>query len=354
MSGSRSPLTPGVGELLCDVASLGTAGEAATALPAVLRRLADEARAEACQLDSAVAGPAWVTLGNADYPRHVSRHLGGDFVGSWHGRMVLDRRCAMRIGPDDPYSFRRSWHFRDVLGPAGYADGVSLALRGNDQRVVGMLHLSASATRDFDDAVVAALPLLGRAVARVTTLLSDSGCHRSLPADFAAVQVVGDTAGERGAWPVPGRAPLPIPFEGELRALVLAVRASGAESATFLYPHDGGLLEVKVLVGTTATGVEQCLVAARPARDLLGLTPRQLEVLTAVATGAGNREIAAELCLTPRTVAAHLEAILSRLGAASRAGAAAQAVAHGVLLPRSDPASVRGLGRVLRRLPDAG
>ena len=63
------------------------------------------------------------------------------------------------------------------------------------------------------------------------------------------------------------------------------------------------------------------------------------EVLTAVATGAGNREIADELCLTQRTVAAHVEAILARLDSPSRAGAAAKATAAGVLLPSADPAS---------------
>ena len=55
--------------------------------------------------------------------------------------------------------------------------------------------------------------------------------------------------------------------------------------------------------GASARGPEPacqpCIVATRPASSTLGLTLRQLEVLTAVATGAGNRDIADELLPDP-------------------------------------------------------
>jgi DNA-binding NarL/FixJ family response regulator len=56
-----------------------------------------------------------------------------------------------------------------------------------------------------------------------------------------------------------------------------------------------------------------------------GLTGRELEVLQLVATGRGNREIAAELFISPKTVGVHVSNILGKLGVASRGQAAATA-----------------------------
>jgi ATP/maltotriose-dependent transcriptional regulator MalT len=56
-----------------------------------------------------------------------------------------------------------------------------------------------------------------------------------------------------------------------------------------------------------------------------GLTARELEVLRLVAAGRGNREIAAELFISPRTASVHVSNILGKLGVASRGEAAASA-----------------------------
>jgi len=57
-----------------------------------------------------------------------------------------------------------------------------------------------------------------------------------------------------------------------------------------------------------------------------GLTPREAQVLALLAQGKHNREIAAELVLSPRTVERHVAKILARLGVPSRAAAAAVAI----------------------------
>jgi DNA-binding CsgD family transcriptional regulator len=57
-----------------------------------------------------------------------------------------------------------------------------------------------------------------------------------------------------------------------------------------------------------------------------GLTAREQEVLQLVAAGRGNREIAAELFISPRTASVHVSNILGKLGVASRGEASA--VAH--------------------------
>ena len=56
-----------------------------------------------------------------------------------------------------------------------------------------------------------------------------------------------------------------------------------------------------------------------------GLTERELEVLRLVAAGRGNRDIAAELFISPKTASVHVSNILGKLGVSSRGEAAATA-----------------------------
>jgi DNA-binding NarL/FixJ family response regulator len=56
-----------------------------------------------------------------------------------------------------------------------------------------------------------------------------------------------------------------------------------------------------------------------------GLTERELEVLRLVAAGRGNRDIAAELFISPKTASVHVSNILGKLGVSSRGAAAATA-----------------------------
>jgi class 3 adenylate cyclase/DNA-binding CsgD family transcriptional regulator len=59
------------------------------------------------------------------------------------------------------------------------------------------------------------------------------------------------------------------------------------------------------------------------------LSAREREVLRLVSTGATNRDIAAELVLSERTVAHHLDNIFNKLGVSSRAAATAIALRRG-------------------------
>jgi DNA-binding NarL/FixJ family response regulator len=62
------------------------------------------------------------------------------------------------------------------------------------------------------------------------------------------------------------------------------------------------------------------------------LTPRELEVLQALATGLTNRAIARRLAVSENTVKFHVSSILTKLDAASRAEAVALAARRGLLL----------------------
>ncbi|MEU4195392.1 AAA family ATPase [Kribbella sp. NPDC026611] len=74
-----------------------------------------------------------------------------------------------------------------------------------------------------------------------------------------------------------------------------------------------------------ALGQRARLEPAASSTDVMGLTPRELDVLRLLARGLLNREIAAELYISPATVAVHVSRILTKLDATTRTEATAQA-----------------------------
>jgi DNA-binding NarL/FixJ family response regulator len=63
------------------------------------------------------------------------------------------------------------------------------------------------------------------------------------------------------------------------------------------------------------------------------LTPRELDVLRAVARGLGNKQIARELQLSPRTVQTHLTNAFAKLGVSSRTEAVLESIKKGWVRP---------------------
>jgi branched-chain amino acid transport system substrate-binding protein len=81
-------------------------------------------------------------------------------------------------------------------------------------------------------------------------------------------------------------------------------------------------------VGITGAGTA---VRAEPAALPLGLTSRELDVITLIAAGLSNAEIAEALVVSRRTITTHVEHVLTKLGQPNRAAAAAQAVQEGII-----------------------
>jgi DNA-binding NarL/FixJ family response regulator len=61
-----------------------------------------------------------------------------------------------------------------------------------------------------------------------------------------------------------------------------------------------------------------------------GLTSREVEVLRLVAQGAGNKEIAAKLFISEKTVRNHVERTYAKIGVTNRIGASMYALDHGL------------------------
>jgi DNA-binding NarL/FixJ family response regulator len=80
-------------------------------------------------------------------------------------------------------------------------------------------------------------------------------------------------------------------------------------------------------MGRTTLDPRPVIPSPRPLR----LTPRELQVLSLVASGDSNRTIARELFISEKTASVHVSNILAKLGARSRTAAAATAHRLGVL-----------------------
>jgi DNA-binding NarL/FixJ family response regulator len=68
-------------------------------------------------------------------------------------------------------------------------------------------------------------------------------------------------------------------------------------------------------------------------RKVFGLTDRERDIVSRLADGMGQKAIAAELVISPKTVATHIQRILAKLGVHSRAEAVAVAHREGLTRP---------------------
>jgi NarL family two-component system response regulator YdfI len=93
------------------------------------------------------------------------------------------------------------------------------------------------------------------------------------------------------------------------------------------------LLQQEVMARLMAHTDQTASPAAVDADDPVPLTERELEVLTAVARGDRNKEIARDLGVTERTVKAHLTNIYNKLGVDSRAAAVSVGIQRGIIEP---------------------
>jgi DNA-binding NarL/FixJ family response regulator len=112
-----------------------------------------------------------------------------------------------------------------------------------------------------------------------------------------------------------------------LTDIVKAIRAAAAGYST-IAPQVAGAL---------VANVRENLVASEPAPPMaeLPLSARELQVLTLLAAGCDNLEIARRLYVSPSTVKNHVSRLLGKLGVDNRVQAAGYAIRHGLVDGRS-------------------
>jgi DNA-binding NarL/FixJ family response regulator len=93
---------------------------------------------------------------------------------------------------------------------------------------------------------------------------------------------------------------------------------------------DGGSLLAPSVTRTVIERFGRAIRADRPHPRLGDLTERELEVVSWVATGRSNQEIAEELVVSPDTVRTHVSRAMIKLGARDRAQLVVFAIESGV------------------------
>jgi two-component system, NarL family, nitrate/nitrite response regulator NarL len=116
---------------------------------------------------------------------------------------------------------------------------------------------------------------------------------------------------------------------GATGAPVVALGEGEGDVAGWL-PGDAGPVQLDAALRAVAAGLlvrplamRQPCFAALPDEPMPALTPREIEVLTALVDGLGNKAVARRLGISPHTVKFHIESLFRKLGAATRAEAVA-------------------------------
>ena len=238
---------------------------------------------------------------------------------------------------DLPYPADELETWAECLTPAGYHETLAVGLFVPGSRHVGFLALLSSSKRPPPEH-------LRRDLARLVPLIA-RGVDPMLSLTAAARVVQGAEAGvvinsEGGTTALPGLSDDPLLAEGS--GVLSAARASlrgGTAYTSFLWPRGGrhapdGHVRVTVLSGTEdVLGVWSGMALLSPTGEMHGLTPRELEVVGLLVAGCTNQEIAKVLVVATRTVAAHIEHILHKLGAPTRTLAAVRAQRTGLYVP---------------------
>lgn len=102
----------------------------------------------------------------------------------------------------------------------------------------------------------------------------------------------------------------------------------GEAASPFSGDVAAGVIAVQEFLGLPITGREHARDGT-PAARAATLTPREVEVLTLLSRGYGNKEIATRLELSVHTIERHLTNVYGKIGSASRTEAVAYALRHG-------------------------
>jgi DNA-binding CsgD family transcriptional regulator len=316
-------------------ASAGTTSERAQALLEVLRRVVPFDGAWLALADP--LGRGYHSLASVDLDVPTVEFLSGPMTARDIEVTGADRARPPLSPSELPYPAEELPTWAECLVPSGFHEALALALFAPAGRHVGFLALLSGSRQPPSAATRRRLgrlaPVLAQGIDPMRSLVT------------AARLVRGATAGvvlraDGGCQELPGLQgdALLVPRSPVLAAARERIDA-GHVYSSFLWPvggshAPGGHVRATVLAapedvppGLTA------LALLSPATDLHGLTPRELEVLGLLVEGCSDQEIAHTLVVAPRTVAAHLEHILGKLGAPTRTLAAVCAERDGLYVP---------------------
>ncbi|MBB3084137.1 helix-turn-helix transcriptional regulator [Geodermatophilus sabuli] len=327
------------GELLLaeTAAGAGTTSERAQALLEVLRRMVPFDGAFLAFADP--LGHGYHSLVTVDLDARTVEFLSGPQVARDIEVTGTDRERPP-LGPSDlPYPAEELQTWAECLIPSGIHEGLGVALFARGGRHVGHLAVLSGSRQPPSPAVRRRLgriaPMLAHGIDPMRSLVTVVHLVRGARAGVVL-------RSDGGCQTLPGMPvdALLVPASPLLDAARERI-GDGHVCSSFLWPvggahAPGGHVRVTVLAAPDDAPPGLTAVALlSPATHLHGLTPRELEVLGLLVEGCSNQEIARALVVAPRTVAAHLEHVLVKLGAPTRTLAAVRAERDGLYVPAS-------------------
>jgi DNA-binding CsgD family transcriptional regulator len=270
------------------------------------------------------------------YDAGITGYLNSGFLRCPGYRQARLTRRALRVC--DMPEFRDTLTYRSYLEPRGFHEGVALTLQsdGPDPCVTGMLAMSF-ADEPLEDTARDAIECLVPVLARLTDVRLTPAWLRSVLAPASAAAVV-DVDG--AVSPVTGvPSPPPVGLPDRLVAAIGEFLGSNRVMLCGYLEHADVWHRVHIVrLPTTPLQPEaRALAMLQPTPPPSGLTPRELDVLSLVARGLRNREIADRLGVSPRTVGSHIEHILLKMGLTTRAALAGEALEKGLVRLGSGP-----------------
>ncbi|MGJ9422031.1 response regulator transcription factor [Aeromicrobium sp. CF3.5] len=277
------------------IADLGRQATSAEACAEALSILNDAVGGDASTLQ-VVTRNTHQSIASVGYPDDLTRALRDDFVQTEWFDMVVNASSPPTISTELSQSFRRGWFYEENIAPAGFRDGLSCALR-TDGLYTAVVHVSSRA-----QGALGAVPQAFIAGVAPTLLTFARTAAWLPPADIA-----------------PG-----------LAALARTAANAGIPALRGIWATPAGWIRFEM--GQHAPG-SPVYVRANPFVVPYELTSREIQVLTHVALGMGNREIADHLVVSERTIHSHVQHLLSKTGLRSRTELAVLAVADNLLMP---------------------
>ncbi|MDP9862082.1 MULTISPECIES: LuxR C-terminal-related transcriptional regulator [Streptosporangium] len=240
-------------------------------------------------------------------------------------RRAMDSRVPLTMGA--PGTER---YFRRHLEPYGWRAGLTTPLFLAEGRYTGLLHLNARDPEAFSAETSTLISAVSPTLAHVTDLSRCVIDPVGLPPGFHAAAF--DRSGTRRdvAGAPASEAVAAEPAMAELAREFIDSRELNRRGLWL--DGTGRWREVRLLrAGVGPHGAIQGAVVAERACALpYELTGREIEVITRVALGDSNPQIAAALVLSVRTVTTHLEHIFAKLGCESRTRLTTKALAEGL------------------------
>ena len=268
-----------------------------------------------------------IPLANEGYSRGVL-----DYLGDEHYRRCRAYQIMRTADPrptrwrDNGFDYSRTYPAEEVFIPAGYSEGLTACLFTQDGRYTGALHVSTETVEHPSDGareaiewlqpILAALCDVTRSLAAAVSWLEPGAHAVALTADREMLHLPGLHSGPH------------LRQSSALIAQLMARWDDPRRDMRFLWrDEDRQWHKVRLF---SVEGIRlACEVPTKPPH---GLTARELEVLSCLAGGRTNREIAAQLFLSIRTVNTHVEHLLAKLECASRAACVARAIEEGLIL----------------------